>query len=117
MAARTTITIICVVSRLLVLRHIIPLKNEDGGQEFPGGPVVTTQRCHCCGPSSTPARGTENPQATRLGQKERVRIWMAVTSEGEGGDGSQVRLGDVFYLAGRLDLFGHNQTETYFAHI
>ena len=37
--------------------------------------------------------------------------------EGEGGDGSRVRSGDVFYLAGRLELFGHNQTETYFAHI
>lgn len=45
------------------------------------------------------------------------RTWMAVACGGEGGDGTWVRLGDVFYLAGWLDLFGHDQTETYFAHI
>lgn len=65
-------------------------------------------------PDSTPTRGTEMPQATRLGQRENVD---GRRLRGRGRDGTWVRLGDVFYLAGWLDLFGHDQTETYFAHI
>ena len=30
-------------------------------REFPGGPVVRTQRFHCCGPGSIPSQGSCQP--------------------------------------------------------
>ena len=37
--------------------------------EFPGVPVVRTQRSHCQNPGSVPGRGTKIPQAIWPGQK------------------------------------------------
>ena len=37
--------------------------------EFPGDPVVRTQRSHCWGPGSIPGRGTKIPQAAWHGQE------------------------------------------------
>ena len=39
--------------------------------EFPGGPVVKTQRFHCHSPDSIPGRGTKIPQAVQCGQKKK----------------------------------------------
>ena len=37
-------------------------------REFPGGPVVKTQRFHCQDPGSIPSRGTNIPQAMQCSQ-------------------------------------------------
>ena len=39
--------------------------------EFPGSPVVRTQRVHCWGPGSIPGQGTKIPQAAWHGQKKK----------------------------------------------
>ena len=39
-------------------------------REFPGGPVVRTQRFPCWGPGSIPDPGTKIPQATWHSQKK-----------------------------------------------
>ena len=38
--------------------------------EFPGGPVVRTQRFHCRSPGSIPGQGTKTLQAVQRGQKQ-----------------------------------------------
>ena len=39
--------------------------------EFPGGPVVRTQRFHCRGPGFNPCQGTKIPQAAQRRQKKK----------------------------------------------
>ena len=41
-------------------------------REFPGGPVVKTQRFHCGDLGSIPGQGTKIPQVAWYGQREKV---------------------------------------------
>ena len=49
-------------------------------REFPGGPVVRTQRFYCRGPGSTPGGGTKIPQAEWRGQKQTKNVCEAETA-------------------------------------
>ena len=42
-------------------------------REFPGGPVVRTQRFHCCGPGFNLWSGTKIPQDIQCSQKKKKR--------------------------------------------
>ena len=50
------------------------LKQTEIHRESPGGPVVRTQRFHCCGPGSVPGRGTKILQALQRGRKREREI-------------------------------------------
>ena len=47
------------------------------GLWFPGGQVVRTWSCLCCGLGSIPVQGTETPQAMKHGQRESLlgQLW------------------------------------------
>ena len=45
-------------------------KKKKAVREFPGGPVVRTQRFNCRGLGSIPGWGTKIPQAVQHGQKK-----------------------------------------------
>ena len=47
------------------------IKSYD--KEFPGGPVVRIWHFHCWGPGSIPGQGTKISQATRHGQKNKIK--------------------------------------------
>ena len=53
------------------MKQTIQLKKY--ARDFPGGPVVRTQRFHCHGRGTIPGWGTKIPQATLCGQKEKKR--------------------------------------------
>ena len=39
---------------------------EEGGEEFPAGPVFRAQHCHCCGLGSAPGQRIKIPQAMHV---------------------------------------------------
>ena len=49
--------------------------NSGGVGEFPGGPVVRTQRFHCRGAGSIPCRGTKIPKAIHVHACMRAKSW------------------------------------------
>ena len=50
-------------------------------REFPGGPLVRTQRLQFCGPGSIPGQGTKILQAAQCGQNIYICIFMSTDEQ------------------------------------